>query len=152
MDISDNPNYYFGRRPYKPKLICCICRKVFKRRLATDLNIDAEQERELVCPNCGKEAEYIGPKFQAPKSDNIKARKSIEVLNSLSVLRFMGFASDKIEIPESRKGLTDLLSKMKAENKNAIERWIRFEFNEENKMQIKAFSEINKRIDQHLNK
>ncbi len=101
MDIGDNPNYYFGRRPYKPKYICCGCRKVFKRRLAIDLNLQKEEDwSEMICPNCGKQANYVGPKFRAPKSDNVKAWKSIEVLNDIGSLNFMGFASNRIEIPK----------------------------------------------------
>jgi hypothetical protein len=33
----------------------------------------------MICPNCGEKAEYVGPKFRAPKSDIVKAWKSIEV-------------------------------------------------------------------------
>jgi len=110
MDMRDNPNYYDTKQPYKPKLICCNCRKVFKRRLAEDIGIDHEKaESEMICPNCGEKANYVGPKFRAPRAENIKAWKSIEVLNDIGVLHFMGFATDRIEIPESNKALTDLL-------------------------------------------
>lgn len=92
MDIGDNPNYYFGRRPYKPKLICCSCKKVFKRRLANDLGI-TEEDAEMVCPNCGKTANYVGPKFRAPKAGHAKAWKSIEVLNQVGVFIFINTSS-----------------------------------------------------------
>lgn len=151
MDIKDNPNYYFTNRPYKPKLICSDCRKVFKRRLAADVDSDKEEDwSKMICPNCGKQANYVGPKFRAPKSDNIKAWKSIEVLNDIGVLSFMGFATNRVEIPESSKGLKDLLTEMKADYEIAIRRWATYEYNEENKLHIKTFSDIIKRIDKHL--
>lgn len=153
MDIRNNPNYYTTDRPYKPKLICSDCRKVFKRRLATDLSINSEdKESDMICPNCGKRANYVGPKFRAPKSDNVKAWKSIEVLNAIGVLNFMGFATNRIEIPESSKGLQDLLTEMKADYERAIRRWVSYEYNEDNKVHIKGFSEIIKRIDKYLDK
>ena len=153
MDISDNPNYYFTDRPYKPKLICCDCRKVFKRRLATDLNIDKEEDwSNMTCPNCGKKASYVGPKFRAPKADNIQAWKSIEVLNNIGALNFIGFGADRTEIPESAKGLTDMLTEMKTDYEHTIRRYVSYEYREENKVQIKAFSDIIKRIDKYLDK
>lgn len=153
MDIRDNPNYYFTSKPYKPKLICAVCRKVFKRRLAADVDLDKEEDwSNLICPNCGKKANYVGPKFRAPKLDNIKAWKAIEVLNEIGVLNFMGFATNRIEIPESRKGLTDLLTEMKAQYEYAVTRWITMEYNEENKVQIQRLSDRVKRIDQYLKK
>ena len=151
MDIGINPNYYFGRHPYKPKLICCDCRKVFKRKLAEDLNITAEDENvKMICPNCGKPASYVGPKFRAPKIDDLKAWRSIEVLNQIGVLHFTGFATNRITIPESKKALFDLLSDMKIQYENAIRRWVSHEYNEGNKKAIKAFSDIVKRIDKQL--
>lgn len=48
--------------------------------------------------------------------------------------------------------LTDLLQGMKVHYENTIERWVRYEFNEENKLQIKAFSDLVNRIDKYLNK
>lgn len=151
MDMRDNPNYYYTDRPYKPKLICCDCRKVFKRRLNTDFNSpDVKDDSELICPNCGKPANYVGPKFRAPKSENVKAWKSIQVLNEIGVLHFMGFASDKIIIPESSKALTDLLIRMKVHYQNTIESWVRMAYDEQNKMQIKAFAALIKKIDKYL--
>lgn len=153
MDISENPNYYFIDRPYKPKLICFGCRKVFKHRLASDLNIEANNDLgSMICPNCGKKANYIGPKFRAPKSDNIKAWKSIETLNDIGVLSFIGWASNRIKIPESNKGLTDLLTEMKTDYENAIRGWISRDYNEENKLNIKKYSDAIKRIGKYLEK
>ena len=151
MDISDNPNYYFIDRPYKPKLICCDCRKVFKRRLAADIKIDKEEDwSKMTCPNCGKQGNYVGPKFRAPKSDNLKAWKSIGVLNDLGTLCFMGFATNRIIIPESNKGLVDLLTEMKNSYEGSIRNWVRSDYDEKNKEYVKTFSDIVKKIDKHL--
>jgi hypothetical protein len=151
MDIIENPNYYFSDKPYKPKLICCDCRKVFKRRLATDIKIDKEEDwSKMVCPNCGKQANYVGPKFRAPKSDNIKAWKSIEILNDVGALFFMGFAANKIIIPESNKALVDLLTEMKSNCESGIKNLVRHDYSEKNKEYIKAYSDMVKKIDKHL--
>lgn len=151
MDFRDNPNYYYSDKPYKAKMICCDCRKVFKRKLAADLKIETDENWDtMICPNCGKKAEYVGPKFRAPKSDNTKAWKSIAVLNNIGTLRFMGFASNTVIIPESHKGLVDLVTNMKNRCEENISQWVRYEFNENNKTQIKAFSEIIKKIDKFL--
>jgi hypothetical protein len=153
MDLTDNPNYYTTARPYKPKLICCDCRKVFKRRLTLDFETKGtDSETELICPNCGKTANYVGPKFRAPKLDNVKAWKSLEVLRTLGTLHFMGFAHDKITIPESKKGLDDLLTNMKLSCEYSIRKWLSAEFDEGNKEKIKYFSDIVKKIDQRLKK
>lgn len=151
MDIGDNPNYYFGRRPYKSKYICCACRKVFKRRIALDIKTESEQvEVQAKCPECGQLTTYIGPKFRAPKSDNIKAWESIQVLSDIGALNFMGFASGKMIIPESKKGLTDLLTEMKIDIEKNIRLWLSIEYDEGNKEQIKFLSDIAKQIDVKL--
>jgi hypothetical protein len=153
MDIRDNPNYYFTDRPYKPKLVCSDCRKVFKRRLAIDIAIHkTDDQNNVICPHCGKMANYIGPKFRAPKSENIKAWNAIKVLNEIGVLNFMGFTTNRIVIPESSKGLHDLLSEMRVDYERSINQWVSYEYSDENKLHIKTFSEIIKRIDKYLSK
>ena len=107
---------------------------------------------ELICPNCGRTANYVGPKFRAPKLDNVKAWKSLEVLRALGTLHFMGFAHDKITIPENKKGLHDLLTNMRLSCEYSIRRWLSAEFDESNKEQIKYFSDIVKKIDRQLKK
>ena len=62
----------------------------------------------------------------------------------------MGFATNRIIIPESKKGLVDLLTDMKTDYKVSIRRWVSYDFNEENKIHIKTFSDIVKRIDKYL--
>lgn len=156
MDYTNNPNYtttHKLERVYKQKLICYTCRKVFKRRTAEDIGInDGEDGGKLTCPNCGRDAHYIGPKFRAPKSDNTKAWHSIEVLTSLGVLYFFGWAGNNTPIPESKKGLEDLLKDMKEQYECSIRRWLSNEYSEDNKVQIKYLSERVAQIDRYLNK
>ena len=121
--------------------------------MATDLKIDKEEDwSKMICPNCGKRANYVGPKFRAPKSEDSKAWRSIEVLNDIGSLSFMGFATNRIEIPKSRKGLQNLLTEMKVDYERAIKRWVSYEHTEANKLHIKACSEKIKRIDTYLGK
>lgn len=151
MDLRNNPNYYYTGRPYKPKLICCACRKVFKRRLAADSETGQEEGlSKMVCPNCGRQANYVGPKFRAPKSTNVKAWKSIETLDDLGILCFMGYASHSIIIPESSKGLADFLSETKSSYEATIRKWVSSDYDKKNKEYIKVFSDIVKKIDKHL--
>jgi DNA-directed RNA polymerase subunit RPC12/RpoP len=151
MDMTENPNYYFVDKPYKSKYICADCKKVFKRRILSDITSDNElEEKEPKCPDCGNLTSWIGPKFRAPKSDNIKAWNSIRVLNDIGVFNMIGFASDKMTIPETKKGLQDLLTEMKEYYQWTINRWITMEYSPDNKNQIRHFSDAIKRIDKHL--
>ena len=150
MDIQENPNYYFLEKPYKSKYICCNCRKVFKRKIATDIKIPDSKQQDAKCPDCRKLMTLAGPKFRAPKSNNIKAWKSLEVLSQISDLNLIGFAKIPVNIPESNKGLKDLLTKNKKHFEFAIHQWLNTDYSEENKKQIKFFSDLIKRIDKFI--
>lgn len=149
---DNNPNYgYNVTSLYKPKYICCNCRKVFKRRLPNDIDMKPEDYQvEAKCPSCGNSAINIGPKFRAPKIDNIKAWKSLEVLLEIGILHFMGWAKERIIIPESTKALKDLLIDMRANCESNMQRWLSADYHERNKEGIKTNSEIIKRIDLKL--
>ncbi len=151
MQIKDNPNYYFIDKPYKPKLICFGCRKVFKRKLLLDIQVDKEEDwSKMICPNCGKAANFIGPKFRAPKSDNVKAWKTIESLHSIGLLNFLGYANNIVLIPESKKGLMALLKEMRSTKEESINRLASGDYSEMNKEYIKSSSDIVKKIDKYL--
>lgn len=62
----------------------------------------------------------------------------------------MGFATNRIIIPESNKGLVDLLTEMKNSYEASIRNWVRYDYDEKNKEYIKTFSDIVKKIDKHL--
>jgi len=151
MDMTDNPNYYFIERPYKSKYICTACRKSFKRKILTDIagNEDTE-EKEPKCPDCGQPTNWIGPKFRAPKSDNIKAWNSIRVLRDIGLLNFIGWARYAVDIPETKKSLDDLLKDLKTRYACSIKKWSTVEYSPDNKNQIKYLTEAIQKIDQHL--
>lgn len=153
MDMMENPNYYFVDRPYKSKFICTDCRKVFKRRILSDIAGNKNVvEKEPKCPDCGKHTSWIGPKFRAPKSENLMAWKSIKILNDMGMLDFKGFASVKVTIPETSKALNDLLIELREQCYWAMKRWSTLEYAPENKQQIAYLSERIKRIDNHFKK
>jgi DNA-directed RNA polymerase subunit RPC12/RpoP len=151
MDMFENPNYYFVERTYKSKYICTDCRKVFKRRELSDITTkEGDEVKESKCPECGQRTSWIGPKFRAPKKDSIEAWNSIKTLNNIGVLNFIGFAHDKMIIPESKKSLHDLLLVMKHNYHLTIKQWMTMEYSPDNNIQIQYFSEAIKRIDQYL--
>lgn len=152
MDMTENPNYYSVDQPYKSKYICTDCRKVFKRRVLSDITTNnVAEEKEPKCPDCGNPTSWIGPKFRAPKTDNFKAWNSIRVLHDIGELNFIGFAKNKLTIPETRKGLRELLLYLKDHYELTITRWATLEYSPDNKNQIRHFSEAIKRIERHLN-
>lgn len=148
--MRENPNYYTVNKPYKSKYICVNCRKAFKRRVLSDIGGNLTAEKEHRCPDCGNTTSWIGPKFRPPKSDNRKAWNSIGVLQSIGALDFLGWASETVEIPETRKSLADMLTEMKESSKTAIRQWTTTEYAENNKEQIRLFSDFVKRIDDQL--
>ncbi len=149
MDMSINPNYYFVDKPYKQKYICVACRKSFKRRLLSDVSKEAV-EKEPKCPDCGKITSWIGPKFRAPKSDNVKAWNSVKVLRDVGALNYFGFASEKIKLPETNKALKDILGDIKEVCEQQIKMYVSAKHNDNNKTQIGHFSDTIKKIDKHL--
>jgi DNA-directed RNA polymerase subunit RPC12/RpoP len=151
MDMNENPNYYFVEKPYKSKYICVKCRKVFKRQVLSDVSKETV-ENEPKCPQCGEKTFWVGPKFRAPKSDNIKAWSSIHVLNDLGILNFIGFASNKITIPATNKALKDMLIETRQNCEWTINKYVSLEYDESNKTQIHYFSDTIKKIDLHLKK
>ncbi len=151
MEMTENPNYYFVDKPYKSKYICTDCRKVFKRRVLSDITSDEDvEEKEPKCPDCGNSTSWIGPKFRAPKLDKFKAWNSIKVLHDIGVLNFIGFANNKFILPETKKGLRDLLLDMKDYYELTIKRWTSMDYSPDNKNQIRHLSDAIKRIDRHL--
>ena len=151
MDMIENPNYYFVERPYKSKYICTDCRKVFKRKILSDIKVKDEiNEKVPKCPECGNQTSWIGPKFRAPKVDNITAWNSIRILTDIGVLNFIGFANEKVSIPETKKSLKNLLIEIKVNCEFSMRNWMTNDYNPENKNQIGHFSEIIKRIDNNL--
>ncbi|MES2690199.1 MAG: hypothetical protein V4658_07335 [Bacteroidota bacterium] len=151
MDMTDNPNYYEIERPYKSKYICIDCRKSFKRKVLSDIMPDKDiEEKAHKCPDCGKPTNYIGPKFRAPKTDNIKAWNSIRALHDIGVLNFIGWANTYVDIPETKKSLNDFLKDLKDNYEWNINWWVSREHSSKNQNQIKYFSEAIKKIDNHL--
>ena len=151
MDMLDNPNYYFINRTYKSKYICTHCRKVFKRKISSDFKVDTAVEKSAPnCPDCGKLTSWVGPKFRAPKVDNVKTWHSIEILQDIRLLYFFGWASKYIDIPETKKSLDDFLKKTKAEYKLYIKSCVNKAYDPDNKKQVKYFSDRIKKIDIHL--
>jgi DNA-directed RNA polymerase subunit RPC12/RpoP len=151
MDMKDNPNYYFIERPYKSKYICADCRKVFKRKILADITKGRNiQEKEPKCPDCGGRTSWIGPKFRAPKSDNINAWNSINTMHDIGVLNFIGWANNHLDIPETQKALRIFLADLKSNYEQNIKRWTTTEYSPDNKNQIKLFADAIKRIDKHL--
>ncbi len=149
MDMRLNPNYYFVDKPYKQKYICVVCRKSFKRRVLSDISKETD-EKEPKCPECGKPTSWIGPKFRAPKSDNVNAWNSVKVLRDIGVLNYFGYASEKIKLPETKKALKEILINIKEEYKYYINKYVSLEYNKNNKIQIAYFADIIKKIEKHL--
>tara|TARA_B100000683_G_scaffold233030_1_gene235375 strand:- start:353 stop:814 length:462 start_codon:yes stop_codon:yes gene_type:complete len=152
MDLLENPNYYSQEKPYKEKYICFNCNKVFKRKHHSDVKGITQDEVSAKCPECNQNSNWIGPKFQAPKTTNIKAWKSIEVLSKIGLLNFSGFAHNKITIPEGNKALTNLLKQIKEDYSKSINKWSKADHSEENSQQIKLFSELIKKIETEIKK
>lgn len=151
MNMTDNPNYYFIESSYKSKYICTDCRKSFKRKILSDISTDKViEEKELKCPDCGKPTSWIGPKFRAPKTGNIKAWNSIKILHDIGLLNFIGWAMNYVDIPVTKKSLNDFLNDLKENYEWNIKRWTTIEYSPDNKNQIKYFSEAIKKIDKHL--
>lgn len=151
MDMIDNPNYYFIERPYKSKYICMDCKKSFKRKILSDIATDNDiEEKEPKCPDCGNPTNWIGPKFRAPKTDNIKAWNSIKALHDIGVLNFIGWANTYVDIPETKKSLNDFLRNLKTNYEWNIKKWTTTEYSPDNKKQIKYFADAIKKIDKHL--
>lgn len=148
--MKENPNYYFVERPYKQKYICVSCRKAFKRRVLADVSKE-EREKEPKCPDCGRMTTWIGPKFRAPKSDNVKAWESVKVLRDVGALNtFSGFASENIKLPESSKALKDLLVAIKRYYEQTMRRHVSAKYNDGNKVQIGYLADTVKKINNHL--
>lgn len=152
MDHSENPNFYSQERPYKSKYICTHCRKAFKRKVLSDINREQTEEKAPKCPECGRITSWIGPKFRPPKKDDLKAWQSVGVLYDLGLLTYIGWANNDIEIPNSKKGLKDLLIQLKEDYERNVRGWISAEYSTDNKSQIKFFSEGMREIEQALNK
>lgn len=151
MDIFENPNYYFTDKPYKSKYICVNCKKVFKRRVLSDISSNKDlEEKAAKCSDCGQIASWVGPKFRAPKLDNTKAWNSVKVLSDLGLLNCIGFGNDNLTIPESKKGLKDFLFDLKNDYQYRIKQWTTNNYSSENKKQIKYFSDVINKIDKHL--
>jgi hypothetical protein len=150
MDMRENPNYYFNEVAYKSKYICVHCRKSFKRKLLSDIAGDDKEEIKPVCPICSRESTWIGPKFRSPKTENINAWRSIEILNDIGVLDFIGWAGVPVVIPESSKGLKDMLLSMKEKEEHNVRKWLSNPYHEDIKNQIKYSSDKLKKIDSYL--
>ncbi len=151
MEITENPNYYIQERPYKTKFICFDCRKVYKRKVATDFN-GTEDEHPASCPECGIQSTWIGPKFRPPKSDDIKSWNSIAVLSRIGLLCFIGFANNQTVIPTSKKALKTLLEQIKRSYELNIKNWSTANYEPGNSDQIRIFTELAERIKQELKK
>jgi DNA-directed RNA polymerase subunit RPC12/RpoP len=152
MEHKDNPNYYIDANRYKTKYICFDCKKSFKRKVLNDIINDKElDEIEHKCPDCGKLTTWIGPKFRAPKQNETSTWHSIKVLQELGLLHFSGWATNRVEIPNTTKKLKSVLENLKENFEYAINKWTTTEYNEDNKTQIKYFSERIKKIDEYLN-
>ena len=151
MDLKENPNYYFNEDFYKSKYLCFKCRKCFKRPIPQDVKGINEETKPAKCPECGELTNWIGPKFRPPKSNNIKAWKSIEVLHQIGALNFIGFGSNKISIPEGKQTLLSTLQEIKQNCEINIKKWSSFKHSETNSKQIKFYHEMIQKINTQMN-
>lgn len=103
-----------------------------------------------MCPDCGNETQWVGPKFRAPKSTDVARWKSVDVLLRVNVFRFIGWASEPVLIPSSKKSLVEFLISIKANLQLNIDSWSRREYTAENSQQIRVLSEILKKINTEL--
>jgi hypothetical protein len=151
MDMTINPNYYLNDKYYKSKYICTDCRKSFKRKILSDISNNKEQtETESKCPECGNLTNWIGPKFRAPKMDNINAWNSIKIMKEIGILDFIGWSTNHIEIPETKKSLNTFLIELKANYEIHIKKWTSAKYTPENKNQIKYFSDAVIKLEKYL--
>jgi len=147
MEWIDNPNYYPQEKPYKPKYLCFDCKKCFKRKVVNDIHELTSEIQIAKCPECGKPSTWVGPKFRPPKSANTKEWESIRILSRIGILHFRGFATNKIEIPKSRKSLMEELKSIREICQINMEKWLRQKYSKENSEQIGIFSDVIKKID-----
>ncbi len=145
-------NMYVLNNTYKSKFICCACRKIFKHKLKEDIGLKNKHGLEnYICPHCGKQAIYVGIKFRAPKSDNLKVWRSIEVLHEVGEFEiFNSWFSSEYTMPESTKELKAFLMEKRSMYECQVGKWSRADHSEDNKVQVKSFSEAIKRIDEYL--
>lgn len=66
--------------PYKDIYACFSCRKVFKQASNTELDQAAKQRRQYKCPQCNEIMKDMGYDFQAPKQNDLKQWKKVEIL------------------------------------------------------------------------
>ena len=69
--------------PYKPHYACFVCRKTFKRRLASD--IETSTNFEAKCPQCTNLMANMGLDFASPPKRNIKQWQHIQKLYSVGI-------------------------------------------------------------------
>jgi DNA-directed RNA polymerase subunit RPC12/RpoP len=134
------------------KYVCFGCRKVFKRKLLTDIfSKEQTEEKDAMCPHCGNPSHYIGPKFRAPKREDKHSWSSLEVLKELKMLHFWGWANNPIKLPASKKQLKEMLVEMKKEYECAVKNWLSADYDESNKKHLtyvsKKLEEVKKQIE-----
>jgi DNA-directed RNA polymerase subunit RPC12/RpoP len=105
-------NYSRENKQYKSQYICGDCCKSFKRILASDLQIKSEDQRPAKCPQCGENTILIGPDFEVPKSSDITAWKSIEVLARIGILECFGSGKSHVYIPKGSLELKSYLQSL----------------------------------------
>lgn len=123
LNATYNGNYQGNDKIYKWKYICFNCRKSFKRVSDQDLDTKNVSEAPHKCPSCGKHTHIIGPKFRPPNKHNEARWKSLEILVKLNVSDFHGWATDEIEIPNSKSKLKTLLNELANRSKIQISLW-----------------------------
>lgn len=72
--------------PYKDRYACFACRKAFKRRKASDLAAHMRPTHGVAeavavrCPDCGGRMHDMGMDFAAPRRDDVRQWRKVEVL------------------------------------------------------------------------
>jgi len=66
--------------PYKDIYACFQCRKVFKQASDRELSNHDVQKRTYKCPQCGGTMNDMGHDFKAPKLNDVKQWRKVELL------------------------------------------------------------------------
>ncbi len=66
--------------PYKDVYACFGCRKVFKQTSNFELSKEEIENRTYKCPQCGETMKDMGHDFHAPKKNDKKQWRKVELL------------------------------------------------------------------------
>lgn len=103
----------YAMSTYKDHFACFECRKAFKRRLLWDVNrdkvINKEEELPAKCPECGQLMANMGKDFEAPKKQDIKSWKHIQLLYEVGITFHSCGCTGPGYIPRDKVTLLQLL-------------------------------------------